>query len=113
MDIGANLDLAMKRAGFHTQTALAEHSAVSQSMISRILKNQGSIDALALHKLAHSCKVTMDYLMTGDSQSEEDIKILSYIDLREARLITLFRECNEESKVLILLAAEEALRSQP
>jgi len=113
MDIGANLDLAMKLAGFHTQTALSEHSGVSQSMISRILQNKGSIDAFALQKLARSCKVTVDYLLTGNQQRHLDTKILSYIDLREARLLTLFRECNEESKALILLAAEEALHSQP
>lgn len=111
--IGTNLDIAMRRIGIKTQSALAQLSGVPQSTINRILQNQGTTDIFKLLKLAQACGVTVDFLLTGKHASPSDALLLTYITPTEANLLTTFRKCTEQGQGIITIAAQEAHKVCP
>jgi|APAra7269096714_1048519.scaffolds.fasta_scaffold00313_36 transcriptional regulator with XRE-family HTH domain len=115
MDLSARLDLAMRRAGYSSQSALARAAGVSQPSVNRILKtpgNQGPETATII-KLARACGVTAEYLLYGiESELErpamQNNLALVYLDQAELRIITLYRESTLAGKHLIAEMAENA-----
>lgn len=67
MDISSRLDMAMKEAGFSSQSALSRASGVPQPTINRILKRVGTKgpEAETIRKLAAACHVSFDWLNEG------------------------------------------------
>lgn len=67
MDIASRLDLAMKEAGFESQSALSRASGIPQPTINRILKGvvKKGPEAHTLVQLATACNVTFDWLHEG------------------------------------------------
>ena len=67
MNIANRLDIAMREAGFDSQSALSRASGVPQPTINRILKSVGTRgpEAATLQKLALACNVTFDWLHEG------------------------------------------------
>jgi transcriptional regulator with XRE-family HTH domain len=115
MDLSARLDLAMKKAGYTSQSALARSAGVSQSAVNRILKGafvQGP-DTVTIAKLAVACGVAPEYLISGMDSKTEGATVqttfeLVYLTAAELRLITLYRESTIAGKRLIESMAENA-----
>jgi transcriptional regulator with XRE-family HTH domain len=113
MDLSARLDLAMRQAGYSSQSALARAAGVSQSSVNRILKSPGSHgpDTATIVKLARACGVTAEYLLYGiesepESPAMQNTLALVYLDPAEIRIITLYRESTLAGKHLIADVAE-------
>lgn len=64
----SRLVLAMKNAGFRSQSALARASGVPQSTLSRLLTGAGAQgpETNTVRRIAAACKVTFEWLMHGD-----------------------------------------------
>jgi transcriptional regulator with XRE-family HTH domain len=115
MDLSARLDLAMRQAGYPSQSALARAAGVSQSSVNRILKKPGSQgpDSVTITRLARACGVTPEYLLSGiESQMEtsamQTTLALVYLDPIELHIITRYREASLAGKRLIEDTAEHA-----
>ena len=108
MDIPHRLDIAMRAAGFKDQTALSRAANVSQSSTNRILSGKAqSPDALSLYNLARACNVSVEWLISGE-EGERISVALAYITSKEAELLTLYRQCSDDGKAAIFIAAESA-----
>jgi transcriptional regulator with XRE-family HTH domain len=113
MDLSARLDLAMRNAGYTSQSALARAAAVSQSAVNRILKRVGTKgpDTATIAKLAKACGVSPEYLISGiedrsgRAAMQEEVSLV-YVTATELHLLTRFRESTLAGQNLILDLAE-------
>ena len=114
MDFASRLDIAMKAAGFRDQTQLATAANIPQPTVNKILSGRTkNVSAEYAHRLAIACKVSLDWLITGEiSDTNHPAVINSLLFLREYKLVDLFRQCDEEGKVMIELSAIAALKLQ-
>lgn len=106
MNISDRLDIAMHRAGYHTQTALARASGVSQPSINRILKTPGTVgpDSDTIKKLAAACGVSFEWLLNGAdtvTNSPPAILPLVHVTIEELEMLTILRMSNQNDKALI------------
>jgi phage repressor protein C with HTH and peptisase S24 domain len=67
MTIGSRLDIAMREAGFESQSALARASGIPQPTINRILKGAGKRgpETQTIIALASACNVKFEWLHEG------------------------------------------------
>jgi len=113
MDISTRLDMAMVAAGFRDQSDLARVAGISQSTANRILSGRAKQpDALSLFRLARACNVSVEWLVSGEEPEKISVS-LAYISSKEAELLTMYRQCNDDGKKVIFAAAETALQIAP
>ena len=105
--------MAMNAAGYRDQSELARASGVSQSTTNRILSGRAKHpDVLSLFQLARACKVSVEWLVSGEEPEKISVA-LAYITSREAELLTMYRNVSETGKKVIFSAAETALQLDP
>lgn len=108
MDIAYRLDLAMRAAGL-TEAELSRRSEVSQSTVNRILSGKGKYtDAVFLYKLCKVCKVSVEWVISGEDPVDQPTVFVMSITSTEARLLTLYHQCDDDGKATIFAAAEVA-----
>ena len=106
MNISDRLDIAMRRAGYRSQSALARASGVSQPSINRILKTPGTVgpDSDTIKKLAAACGVSFEWLLNGAetvTNPPPAILPLVHVTLAELEMLTILRTSNDDDKALI------------
>lgn len=106
MNISDRLDIAMHRAGYHSQSALARASGVSQSSINRILKKAGASgpESDTIKKLAQACGVSFQWLLDGadvTTPSNPPILPLIHVTLAELEMLTILRQANGDDQAII------------
>ena len=106
MNISDRLDIAMHRAGYHSQSALARASGVSQSSINRILKKAGASgpESDTIKKLAQACGVSFQWLLDGadvTTPSNPPILPLIHVTLAELEMLTIRRLASDDDQALI------------
>lgn len=106
MNISDRLDIAMRRAGYRSQSALARASGVSQPSINRILKKSGvsGPESDTIKKLAQACGVSFQWLLDGadvTTPSNPPILPLIHVTLAELEMLTILRQANGDDQAII------------
>ncbi|MFZ6727374.1 helix-turn-helix domain-containing protein [Undibacterium sp. MH2W] len=113
MDISTRLDMAMHAAGFRDQSEMARAAGISQSTTNRILSGRAKHpDVLSLYSLARACKVSVEWLVSGEEPEKISVA-LAYITSTEAKLLSMYRQCDSDGKLSIFTAAEVAMQTSP
>ncbi len=105
MNISDRLDIAMRRAGYRSQSALARASGVSQPSINRILKKSGvsGPESDTIKKLAQACGVSFQWLLDGADVTTPSNPLLPliHVTLAELEMLTILRQANPDDQAIV------------
>ena len=106
--LGLRIATLRRNAGI-SQNALAERLGISQSAVGMYEQGRREPSADILVALSRIFDVTIDYLLTGHSNSSQDLiamsKILSHRYLERESGETMYRSSFSQSDLLVLLMA--------
>ncbi|MFZ6813572.1 helix-turn-helix domain-containing protein [Undibacterium sp. Rencai35W] len=114
MDIASRLDQAMIAAGLRDQIQLAKVSGISTYKINRVLsRGTKSVNAEDVYQLAKACKVSVAWLISGEETETGESVVLALIYRSEEALLSKYRQCDDNGKGAIHIAADAAMHVSP